>query len=234
MRTDAAKDFTSKKFQEFMKKEKIHHFVTHNETQANYVERFIQTIKSKINRYIVESNSERYIDVLQQLVDSYNNTWHSGIRYEPINVNKENENILWWQMYWPKKKYIPKKKRIKIIYKFDIGDKVRLSYTKSKFDRKYTSKWTHEIFTIYKKFIHQGQPIYKVKNWFNEKLEGSFYQPELQKVNITEDNLYKIDNIIKSKGSGKNKKILVSWLGWPNRYNSWIPESELQDFTIEK
>ena len=51
----------------------------HSEKQANYVERFIKTLKSKIYRYMVEKNSPRYIDVLPKIVDSYNKTWHSGI-----------------------------------------------------------------------------------------------------------------------------------------------------------
>ena len=46
LRTDAAKDFTSEKFQTFVKGQNIVHFVTHNEKQANYVERFIKTLKS--------------------------------------------------------------------------------------------------------------------------------------------------------------------------------------------
>ena len=46
LRTDAAKDFTSEKFQTFVRGNNIVHFVTHNEKQANYVERFIKTLKS--------------------------------------------------------------------------------------------------------------------------------------------------------------------------------------------
>ena len=41
---------------------------------------------------MVEKNSPRYIDVLPKFVQSYNRTWHIGIRSEPINVNKTNEN----------------------------------------------------------------------------------------------------------------------------------------------
>ena len=52
LRTDAATDFTSKKFQDLMKRKKITHFTTHNEKQANYVERLIKTIKNKIRRYM--------------------------------------------------------------------------------------------------------------------------------------------------------------------------------------
>ena len=80
-----------------MKSKNITHFVTHNEKQANYVERFIKTIKNKIFKYVVEKNSPRYIEVLPKIVHSYNR-----IRSEPINVNKTNEKQLWWQMYWPK------------------------------------------------------------------------------------------------------------------------------------
>ena len=55
---------------------------------------------------MIENNTSRYIDILPKIVDSYNKTWHTGIRSEPINVTKANENLLWWQMYWPKTKYI--------------------------------------------------------------------------------------------------------------------------------
>ena len=66
LRTDAAKDFTSEKFQKCVKEKNIVHFVTHNEKQANYVERFIKTLKSRISRYMIDKNSHRYIDVLQK------------------------------------------------------------------------------------------------------------------------------------------------------------------------
>ena len=102
--------------------------------QANYVERFIKTIKSKIYRYIVQNNTPRYIDVLDKLVKSYNNTWHSGIQAIPSQVSKKNEKELWWQMYWPKHKFIKRKKQKKIVYKFNIGDKVRDSYRCSAFE----------------------------------------------------------------------------------------------------
>ena len=139
LRTDGATDFTSKKFQDYVKSKKIVHFTTHGVKQANYVERFIKTIKSKIYRYIVQQNTPRYIDILPKLVKSYYNSWHSGIRFIPSQVTKKNEKELWWQMYWPMI-YIKKKKQKKIPYKFNIGDKVRVSYRRSVFERAYNAK----------------------------------------------------------------------------------------------
>ena len=56
LRSDSAKDFTSEKFQKYVKSKKITHFVTYTEKQANYVERFIKTLKSKIFKYMVEKS----------------------------------------------------------------------------------------------------------------------------------------------------------------------------------
>ena len=91
LRTDGAKDFTSSAFKNYLKDKGIPHIVTHSEKQANYVEHFIKTVKSKIYRSTVERNSAQYIDILPKLVESYNRTWHSGIHSEPINVNKTKE-----------------------------------------------------------------------------------------------------------------------------------------------
>ena len=117
LRTDGATDFTSKKFQDYVKCKKIIHFT-----------------KSQIYRYIVQKNTPRYIDVLPKLVKSYNNTWHSGIQAIPSQVTKKNEKELWWQMYWPKHQFIKGKKQKKILYKFNIGDKVKVSYRHSVFE----------------------------------------------------------------------------------------------------
>ena len=133
LRTDAAKDFTSERFQNYVESKNITHFVTHSEKQANYVERFIKTLKSKIYRYMVEKNSPRYIDVLPKIVDSYNRTWHSGIRSEPINVNKKNEKQLWWQMYWPREPDDKDKKKHEIKYGFKVGDRVQTTYVQRAF-----------------------------------------------------------------------------------------------------
>ena len=248
LRSDAATDFTSKEFQKNLKLKGIKHFTTHNEKQANYVERFIKTIKVRIWRHIRANNSKRYIDVLPKLVYSYNKSYHSGIKSEPINVTKDNENKLWWQMYWPnfddqssfkviKKETIEsptsiKKKRKPSAFTFKVGDKVRISHLRSAFQREYDVKWSGEIFKISKRFLRQGQPIYKVVDWFNQPLKGTFYQKELQKANIKKDDILKVEKIVKYKGRGNNKLALVKWLNWPKKFNSWVKASEINDYKI--
>ena len=230
LRSDAAKDFTSEHFQEYLKSKDIVHIVTHSEKQANYVERFIKTLKSKIFRYMIEKNSAKYIDILPKIVDSYNRTWHSGIRSEPINVNKQNEKRLWWQMYWPKEPYdekLKEKKKRGIPYVFKVGDRVRTTYVRKPFERAYDTKWTAEIFKVNRHYMRQGQPIYTVVDWYDNSVKGTFYQKELQKVDSTDDDIFKVEKVLKYRGQGAKHEALVKWLGWPKKFNSWIPAKNL-------
>ena len=227
LRSDAGSDFTSGLFQKFCKQNNITHFTTHNEKQANYVERVIKTIKSKIYKYIHANNSERYIDVLQDIVSAYNNRWHKGIKIEPKKVNNTNENKLWWQMYWPKKKIIKTSKKP---FKFNIGDQVRISGLKSTLGREYHTKWSGEVFKVSERFIRQNQPIYRIKDWFGEIVKGTFYTNEIQEVRINDDDLFTIDHIIKYRGRGQKKEVKVRWKDWPKKFDSWILHSNIEEY----
>ena len=228
LRTDAATDFTSGQFQKLMRMSNINHFVTHSEKQANYVERVIQTIKKKIFRYLVSRNSQRYLDVLESMVTAYNNTWHSGIQERPIDVTPNKQKRLWWQMYWPKEAYKPKRgRKKKVKFRFKIGATVRMSILRSAFQREYLTRWTTELFKISERFVRQGQPIYKLVDWNNDPVQGTFYEKELQETKAPE--IFKIEKVIKYKGRGDGKQALVSWKGWPKKFNSWIPASDVMD-----
>ena len=65
--------------------------------------------------------------------------------------------------------------------------------------------------------MRQGQPIYKLVDWYNKPVRGTFYQKELQKVEISDDDMFKIEKVIKYKGRGNKKEALVRWLGWPKQ-----------------
>ena len=240
IRSDAGAEFTSNEFENFIKRKNIHHFTTHNEKQANYVERFIKTIKSKIYRYMIQNNTKKYINILPKLVKSYNETWHSGIKMEPKNVTEENERQLWWQMYMMKKplpsaqfiaKYRKMKPSEKIKFKFSIGDNVRISYLRSPFQREYDAKWSAEVFCIIKRNFVEGFPIYKVVDLKEIPLKGSFYEKELQKVEIIPDALYKIEKIVKKRKQGRKTFYKVKWEGWPSSFNQWIEESEIKNIS---
>ena len=121
-------------------------------------------------------------------------------------------------MYWPKEPYNPNKKKHEVKYTFKIGDRVRTTFLRRSFQREYDTRWSGGIFKISRRFMRQGQPIYKLVDWYNKPVRGPFYQKEL-----------KVEKVIKYKGRGNKKEALVHWLGWLKQFDSWIPVSNLNN-----
>ncbi|KYN29117.1 hypothetical protein ALC57_01459 [Trachymyrmex cornetzi] len=60
------------------------------------------------------------------------------------------------------------------------------------------------------------------------RILGIFYEQELARVEKSvEEEQFIVDRVIKSKGRGANKQVLVSWRGYPSKFDSWIPASSL-------
>ena len=75
LQTDQGMEFLNKSVQALLQHYGIHHFSTHNaETKSSVVERFNRSLKRRMWRYFTKHQTWRYIDVLQDLVRSYNNT----------------------------------------------------------------------------------------------------------------------------------------------------------------
>ena len=106
--------------------------------------------------------------------------------------------------------------------KFKIGDKVRISKYKRVFEKGYTPNWTREIFII-NKILPTNPPSYKINDLNDEIIDGSFYEKELQKI-YKYDDVFKINNIIKTKIKKGKKEFFVNWLGYPDSFNSWVTD----------
>ena len=91
------------------------------------------------------------------------------------------------------------------------------------FDKGYTPNWTEEVFTVDK--ILLTKPVtYKIVDLLGEKVEGSFYEKELQKA---KQQTFRIEKIIRRD---KKKKALVKWKGYSDKFNSWMNFKDLVDF----
>ena len=64
-------------------------YSTHNEVKSVIAERFIKTLKNKICKYMTSVLKNVYIDKLDDIVNKYNNTYHSKMK--PVDV-KPNTN----------------------------------------------------------------------------------------------------------------------------------------------
>ena len=225
IRTDKGKEFTNRWVKSLMKRNDVYLFSTKNEVKANYAERVIRTLKGMMYRYFTHKQTYKYVDVLDDLVSNYNHRPHSSLgNLSPVKIDESNSAIIWKRMYVDTVK--PTKHKP---YKFKVGSMVRISHVKYAFQRDYQAKWTEEIFTIAHRFRRQGIPLYKLKDYGGEAIDGIFYGHELQAVVKAEDELWKIEKVIRKRTKNGKRQLLVKWMGWPEKFNSWIDASTIED-----
>ena len=192
IQSDEGSEFINKIVQIFFKDNNIKWYYTYNrDIKCSICERFNRTILNKIYKDFTLNNNTIWIKDLNKLVKEYNNSYHRTIKMKPIDASKKsNENIV-------RKNYNFKIKNKKP--KFFIGDKVRNSLLKNTFEKGYTSNWSEEIFIIYD--IKTSNVHYHfLEDLSGEKLDGSFYEQELLKTNMKDNDLYIIEKIIKKDG----------------------------------
>lgn len=220
VQTDAGKEFFNKSFQALMKNHGITHFATASDLKASVVERFNRTLKTRMWRYFTAHNTRRYLEVLPDLLEGYNRSYHSGIKMTPAEVCPENADQVFRNLYGT----TPARPKINV--KFKRGDLVRISKVRGVFDKKYEQSFTDETFTV-TRALRRSPPVYKLEDYDGEPIEGSFYEAELQKVKMTEDKAFHVEKILKRRAVRGEKQVFVKWKNWPEKFNSWVKASEV-------
>ncbi len=80
LQTDKGTEFFNKYFQQLMKKYNIHHFATASDVKASVIECFNRTLRDRSSRFLTAINSKRYYNILQDLIDGYNASYHKSIK----------------------------------------------------------------------------------------------------------------------------------------------------------
>ena len=184
-------------------------YSTYNEGKSVVAERFIRTSKNKIFKHMIAISKNVYFDVLDDIVNKYNNTIRRTIKMKPIEVTSD---------YYAKHPSIELHQNKKDP-KFEVGDNVRISKYKNIFAKGYSPNWSEEVFVINK--IKNTVPwTYAISDLNGEEITGSFYEKEFQKTNQKE---FRIEKVLKRKGD----KLYVKFKGYDNRFNSWNNKKEL-------
>ena len=215
LQTDKGTEFTNRKVQAWLNDHGVEFFTTENDDiKACLVERFNRTLKSKLWRYFTRKNCLSYMDILQDMVITYNHTPHRSIGMAPLDVDDTTLGQVWYRLYGD----IPSEYKKP---KLETGDTVRISKTRRAFKKGYLPQWTEEIFTI-SKTQSTKPPTFCLKDWNGDDVKGSFYAQELQKINKP-DNVYRIEEVLKEE---KNR-VFVKWLGYPDSFNSWVNKKDI-------
>ena len=136
-------------------------YSTYNEGKSVAAERFIRTLKNKICKHMAAISENVYFDVLNVVVDEYNNTYHKTIKMKPIDVKSDS----FAEYNEESNEKDPK---------FKVGDHIRISKFKNVFAKGYTPNWSEEIFII-KKMKNTVPWSYVITDSNGGEIVGSFY-----------------------------------------------------------
>lgn len=216
VQSDKGREFLNAVFQNYLRKWGINFYTSENEDiKCAIVERFQRTLKQKMWRMFTKRKTYRYVDVLDELVASYNSTRHSTIKAAPAEVDSQNEQEIFERLYPP-----PPKEKTK---KFKVGDVVRLARKKDVFEKGYYIRWTKELFTI--DVVYNTTPVtYGVKDYSGQKIKGKFYTQELQKVLGKTPGEFEVEKVIRTRTVRGKKQYLVRWAGYSSKHDSWVDD----------
>ena len=206
---DKGSEFVSKKFRQFLTRKKIKLY--HSVEKCSVVERALLTLKRYIFRFFAETDSTRYIDKLQDFVNTYNAHFHRIIQMSPQDAElpRNQSKLVHLQA---KRKAKMRSKRQKPSLK--VGDTVRISRKKSPFSRGFDNTFHYEVFTIFHVDVVLPIPRYYLKQAeTGEELSGAFYKNELVPVKNLK---FKLTVLKKRKIRGK-EQFFVKWKGYPGK-----------------
>jgi hypothetical protein len=214
---DQGKEFWNKDVQKL-----VETYSSFGNSKSVLAERFIKTLRERVWRRFDAENTRDLAKLLPEIMREY------------------NEKKL--AMGRPKEKKQGEKDKYKAIQVFELGDTVRIARTKGRFEKEAYANWSRELFTVVQASYYPKDNLwkYKVKDQSGEEIAGEFYEPELQpsalgaspfagrekneqKEESKDEPIYLVEEVLQRK----NGKVLVKWLGYDKKFNSWIPESDI-------
>ena len=210
---DEGKEFLNKEMKAFCRIKKITMYHTHGQGKSVIVERFNRTLKTNMWKNLTATNSHNWPPILPKLLSDYNGRVHGTLGFSPNYASKHPEAARKvWNARFDKQEVVLKTK-------YQVGNHVRISRIKGKFEKGYDANWSQEIYHI-TKVLNTSPVTYTLADYQNKEITGSFYDQELQKTKLNDIAL--VEKILDRKKRGKKEMILVKWLGYPESANSWI------------
>ena len=228
MRTDRGSEYMGKEVQKYLKEKTVSHFTARNALHANYAERVIRTLKGKIYRYFTQFQTNRYIDVLPDIVSAYLNSVHSSTHFKPIEINNRNQQSIYEKIYLPM--HIAQEQETNVKYEYDVGDHVHTLESRNPFTKGYEQSFTQEIFEITYR-TPTSPPRYKIGDLKGENIAGTFYEAELQHALMPET--FPVEKILRRRIRNNKKEVYVRWQGYPDKFNEWLPEEDIGSYVPE-
>ena len=224
--SDSGKEFVNRLVKSKLQSKGMTMTQAKNIHKASIVERANKSLQVLIYKYLTAQGETNYIDVLPKLVSTYNKRGHRTLKgFSPNEADCAKNQAIIRGIHMARYGQIKRQK----VAKFRVGDTVRIKTygkTVSSARRAYLQQFHGELFTVQKISKRMPIPMYFLSSMnTNEAVEGGFYANEMTQIL---GDTFKIERIIKRKGSGANQKLYVKWKYFGPQWNSWIDAKDVQ------
>jgi Integrase core domain len=194
-------------------------------SKAAYAERANKTLQVLIYKYLTDRETLRYIDVLDEIVNSYNNRGHRSLNFmTPLQADNPRNSPEVRRIFRERWDKIRKKAP-----KYKVGDVVRIKISDPQkvhtSSRAYAEQFKGEYFHVIRINRRLPIPMYYLKSWdTDEIIDGAFYENELS---LIRGDVFKIEKILKRRRRGRNTQLLVRWKYFGPCWDKWINEQDV-------
>lgn len=149
------------------------------------IERFNKTLKERLNFYMLQNDTKRWIDALDDVIYNHNHSVHSTTGVAPVHIYDMDDDQI-EEIH----KRIYKASEKGYIHNFKVGDVVRIHYKTKKEERKKgnqfkqsVQKWSKDLYSIYSITEDDMRPPeFELFNWYNKRImRKKYYEHQLLK-----------------------------------------------------
>lgn len=256
---DAGGEIQNKYVKEVLAKYNITLLTSRNPQKVAEVERLIQTLRAKMERVMLKTQTHRWIDVYKDIVKGYNMSVNSSTGFKPIEVTSQNEDYVRIRkaqirirrrkgvvktrptVQTPPIKQLPAK--LKPLRRNSVKTKPAKALRKPKYkvgDLVRISRQKHVYHRMYDhnwtKETFNIERIYYRNNQPVYVLKDHLSEPviggfsENELSPAVESDTYNVQKILKRrKRKGQKEEVFVRWWLWGKEHDSWVPASSVKD-----
>ena len=194
--------------------------------KAALVERANGTLRRRFNILWATNQNNKWLPLLDDVTNAYNNTLHSSIGVTPLYAltSPGREDALWDRQFRPTSSSDLAKYK-KELSKVKIGDYVVIQRARPFFEKGTKPGFTHEIYQIYNVQMYPYRLGYKLKDLNGTEIEGVFVRDQFKVVSTNQPAF--VEKITRrQKDSEGVWWSLVKWFGFYD-YQSWVKTSDL-------
>ena len=234
LETDRGTEFIGNKA--FFREKGIYFRVKTGRHKAAFAEHGIYLVKRRLYRLLRTLGKDKWVEYLGQVVKNLNLTPNNaigGVKPSEINSPVDDVKIDAAAKPWqppPVAKLRSNDEKYKANVKnLQVGDHVYADFESKLFDKSFDLQ-RGQMFQISRILASEEPPIFYLADLKGAAVPGTFYKQQLHKVAAPKpDEIWKIGDVLKTEKRKGKKWHFVSYLGYPKKFNEWIPAHHMVD-----